>query len=176
MTYGPAWGRGPHAREEAGVRSPAGRMTLPEPHTYAGTNPRVAIGAAQWLTLLVGLVYTAVGAVGVAVTGWDDIFGHSGERLLGLEVNPFHNVVHLAIGLAGLACWSRLWRSYVFGWVVAAAYGAVFVYGLVATGESWDVLALDWADSFLHVGSALVGVAIAVLAWREDRRPGPPAF
>jgi hypothetical protein len=57
----------------------------------------------QALALVVGAVYTVVGVVGFFVTGSDDFSAHTGEELLGFEINPFHNPVQLVIGLAGLA-------------------------------------------------------------------------
>jgi hypothetical protein len=71
-------------------------------------------------------------------------------------------VVHLLVGLAGLALARTLSGARTYGWLLAVAYGAAFVYGLFAVGQSWDVLNLNWADNWLHLVTALAGLAIAL--------------
>ena len=123
-------------------------------------------GARTWpqlLALIIGAVYLLVGIVGFFVTGFDDFFGHdTNETILGFEVNPFHNVVHILIGAAGLALARTLAGARTYGWLLAVGYGATFVYGLFAVGQTWDFLSLNWADNWLHLVSALAGLAIAL--------------
>lgn len=62
---------------------------------------------AQWLALAIGVVYTLVGVAGFVVTGFSGFVEPNGELLMGVfEINPVHNIVHLVIGLAGLALWT----------------------------------------------------------------------
>lgn len=128
----------------------------------------------QALALGVGAVYTVVGLIGFFVTGFDAFFGHTGEELLGFEVNPFHNLVHLLIGLAGLAVARTLAGARTYGWLLAAGYGVAFVYGLFAIGESWDFLSINAADNWLHGISSLVGLAIALSPVRSAVGIGGP--
>ena len=108
----------------------------------------------QVLALAIGAVYTLVGIVGFFVTGF--------------EINPVHNLVHLAIGLAGLALWRRLDTARTYGWLLAAGYGLAFLYGLFAAGNSdINFLSLNGADNGLHLVSALAGLAIAL--WPAHR-------
>ena len=116
----------------------------------------------QALALAVGAIYTVVGIVGFFITGFDDFFGHTGEELVGFEINPFHNVVHLAIGVVGLLLARTLAGARTYGWLLAVGYGAAFVYGLFAVNASWDFLAINWADNVLHAVSAVIGLAIAL--------------
>ena len=118
----------------------------------------------QVLTLAIGIVYTAVGVLGFAVTGFDDFAAeNTGETLLGFELNPLHNIVHLVIGLAGLAMWRRLDYARAYGWALLVGYGATFVYGLFAVNEDdINFLSLNAADNGLHLVSALAGLAIAL--------------
>ena len=62
----------------------------------------------QLLALAIGAVYTLIGILGFLVTGFDNFAAETDKTLLGFEINPLHNLVHLAIGLAGLALWRRL--------------------------------------------------------------------
>lgn len=49
-----------------------------------------------------------------------------------------------------------------YGWLLAVGYGAAFVCGLIAIGETWDFLAISAADNWLHAISALAGLVIAL--------------
>ena len=119
---------------------------------------------AQTLALAVGVIYTLVGIAGFFVTGFDGFASNNGESLLGFEVNPLHNIVHLVIGIAGIVLSRSLTNTMAYGAMLAIGYGLAFVYGLVANGKDWDFLAINSADNILHILSALVGVGIAVLA------------
>ena len=90
----------------------------------------------QLLALAIGAIYTLVGLLGFLVTGLDNFAAETNKTLLGFEINPLHNIVHLAIGLAGLALWRRLDTARTYGWLLAAGYGLAFLYGLFAAGNS----------------------------------------
>ncbi len=128
----------------------------------------------QLLALAIGAVYTLVGLLGFVVTGLDNFAAETDKTLLGFELNPLHNLVHLAIGLAGLALWRRLDTARTYGWLLAAGYGLVFIYGLFAAGNrDINFLSLNGADNILHLVSAIAGLAIALWpAERTARRGG----
>ena len=118
---------------------------------------------AQYLALAFGVIYLLIGLLGFFVTGFDNFASVSNERLLIFEVNPLHNIVHLAIGAAGLAMWSRLETARVFGWLLAVGYGLAFLYGLFAAGnDDINFLSINGADNVLHLLSAVGGLAIAL--------------
>jgi hypothetical protein len=122
----------------------------------------------QLLALAIGVIYTLVGLLGFAVTGFENFASETDKTLLGFEINPLHNIVHLAIGLAGLALWRRLDTARTYGWLLAAGYGLAFIYGLFAAGNSdINFLSMNGADNVLHLVSAIAGVAIAL--WPADR-------
>ena len=125
----------------------------------------------QLLTLAIGVVYTLVGVLGFLVTGLANFASETNKTLVGFEINPLHNLVHLVIGLVGLALWRRLNTARAYGWLLAGVYGLTFLYGLFAAGNS-DVnfLSINGADNGLHLVSALAGVAIAL--W-PARRTAP---
>jgi uncharacterized protein DUF4383 len=123
----------------------------------------------QQLALAFGVIYTLIGIIGFFVTGFGDFFGNAHgatpehmDTLLGFMINPMHNLVHIVIGLAGIALSRTLKNARTYGWLLAVGYGAAFVYGLVAIGKDWDFLNLNWADNILHLVTAIVGVVIAV--------------
>ena len=127
----------------------------------------------QLLALAIGAVYTLIGLLGFVVTGFDNFAAETDKTLLGFEINPLHNLVHLAIGLAGLALWRRLDTARTYGWLLAAGYGLAFLYGLFAAGNSdINFLSLNGADNGLHLVSALAGVAIALWPAQRTTRRG----
>ena len=116
----------------------------------------------QQVAMVFGAIYTLVGLIGFFITGFDNFFGHTGESLAGFMINPMHNLVHIVVGVAGLALARTLAGARTYGWLLAAGYGAAFVYGLFAVGQDWDFLNLNWADNILHLVTAVVGVVIAL--------------
>ena len=118
----------------------------------------------QLASLVIGVVYLLIGIVGFFVTGFDNFAGHTDETLLGFEINPLHNIVHILVGAAGIALSRTLRTARTFGWLLAVAYGATFLYGLFAAGreDSANFLSLNAADNILHLVSALAGLAIAL--------------
>jgi len=123
----------------------------------------------QTLSLVFGAVYLLVGIVGFFVTGFDDFAGNSQhEMLIGLfMINPLHNVAHILVGIAGIVLARTLASARTYGWMLAVLYGALFVYGLIASGQSWDFLNINAADNVLHIATALVGLVIALMPVRE---------
>jgi hypothetical protein len=115
----------------------------------------------QVLGLAFGAIYLLVGIVGFFITGFDH-FADNGqhEMLLFFMINPLHNVVHILIGVVGLALSRTLAGAQTFGLLLAVGYGLAFVYGVIAVGKDWDVLNINWADNVLHLLSAVVGGVI----------------
>ncbi len=115
----------------------------------------------QTLGLAFGAIYLLVGIVGFFVTGFGDFFAHdTNQTLLGFEINGMHNVVHILIGVAGLALSRTLAGAKTFGLLLAVGYGLAFLYGVIAVGRDWDFLNINWADNILHLVSTIVGGAI----------------
>ncbi len=128
---------------------------------------------AQTIGMLLGITYLAVGLIGFAVTGGVEFAGTEGEKLLGLfEVNPLHNIVHLAVGAALLygAMQGRN-AARAINTTVGATYLLVGIAGLFVSGNNdANVLALNAADNVLHFGSAIVLLASAMLSTDTETR------
>lgn len=129
------------------------------------------------LATAIGAIYTLVGLAGFLVTGFDGFAHYEGDSLLGFEVNPLHNIVHLLIGIAGLVLGRRLATARTYGWLLAIGYGATFLYGLftVERNDASNFLALNWADNGLHLVSTIAGLAIALWPVRRGVRSGARA-
>ncbi len=127
-----------------------------------GTRPGKTVP--EILSLAFGAVYLLVGIVGFFITGFDNFAGNEqDEMLLFFMINPLHNIVHILVGIAGLLLGRTLAGARTYGWLLAVAYGAVFIYGLLAAGKDWDFLNINGADNVLHILTAVVGLVIALL-------------
>ena len=116
----------------------------------------------QTLGLAFGAIYLIVGIVGFFVTGFDNFANNEqpDEALLFFAINPLHNIVHILIGAAGLALSRTLAGAKTFGLLLAVGYALAFIYGVIAIGEEWDILNINFADNILHIVSTIVGGAI----------------
>jgi hypothetical protein len=119
-----------------------------------------------------------VGLAGFAVTGTEGFAHHDTDKaLLGFELNPLHNIVHIALGALGLFMWRRLDMARTYGWVVVVSYVGALALGLVTgEGDEANILSLNAADDVLHVLFILGGLAAALLpTMRRDNRGGARA-
>ncbi|MGY1606171.1 MULTISPECIES: DUF4383 domain-containing protein [unclassified Geodermatophilus] len=131
--------------------------------TTGNTGARRGTTWPQALALVFGVVYLLVGIVGFFITGFDAFADNTqDEMLLIFMINPLHNIVHIVIGLAGIALSRTLAGARTYGWLLAIGYGAAFVYGLIAIGEDWDFLNINGADNVLHIATAVVGLVMAL--------------
>ena len=132
----------------------------------------------QSAALLVGILLFALGILGFVpgvTTHYGDLSfaGHdSGAKLLGIfQTSILHNVIYLVFGLAGIAM-ARSWEgARTFLIAGGTIYLALFVYGLLAHGESgWNFVPVNSADNVLHVA---LGVVMVALGWILGRNPIP---
>ncbi|TLM84900.1 DUF4383 domain-containing protein [Pseudarthrobacter sp. NamE2] len=112
-----------------------------------------------------GAVYLLVGLLGFAVTSGVGFAATEGANLIIFEVNPLHNIIHLAIGAALL---SAGLKSTAAARTVNATVGGVYllvgVLGLFLLNSPLNIIALNGADNVLHLASAvlLLGVGLSL--------------
>ncbi|WP_019819181.1 DUF4383 domain-containing protein, partial [Saccharomonospora saliphila] len=139
---------------------------------------RVRVGGfqpVQVLAALVGLLYLAFGIIGLIVTGFGDFAGSTHSTLWVFAVNPLHNVIHIGVGLLGLVLAVRSSTARSYGWLLLVAFGVLLLWGLAITGVFasnpvsglGNPLAINTADNWLHLGTALAGLLIAVMPARK---------
>ena len=128
----------------------------------------------QSAALLAGILFLAVGILGFVpgiTTHYGDLTfaGHdSGAKLLGIfQTSILQNVVHLLFGLVGIAM-ARSWegaRTFLIGGGVV--YLVLFVYGLLAHGDSSaNFIPVNSADNVLHVALGVAMIALGVVLGR----------
>ncbi|MFC3449567.1 DUF4383 domain-containing protein [Amycolatopsis speibonae] len=130
---------------------------------------------AQVLAGLASVAYLVFGIVGFTRTGFADFIGRSDETVLGFSVNPLYNLGFVLLGAIGLLLTFGSGRSRVFGLLTFAAFGALFVWGLMITGtvstnpvsQAGNPFNLNGPDNWLHLGLAALGLVIAFLPARH---------
>jgi hypothetical protein len=118
------------------------------------------------LGTIFGAVYLLVGLLGFAVTGGVGFLSTQGGLLLGIfEVNPLHNIAHLLIGAALLiAGLSRVSSAKATNTTVGAVYLLLGIVGFFIASTPLNILALNTADHFLHLASAIVLLGVGLAA------------
>ncbi|HEX3872984.1 MAG TPA: DUF4383 domain-containing protein [Solirubrobacteraceae bacterium] len=121
---------------------------------------------AHLAAIALGVAYLVAGVVGFFYTGFSGVTESNGPKVIGLlSVNPFHNVVHLAIGagllLAGLKATSVVTEGLLLGvgsiYVVAAICGFIYAHIPVISDVSSGA-----PDNYLHAISGITAILAAV--------------
>jgi hypothetical protein len=130
---------------------------------------RVPASPAQKFAGVVGTVLVLAGLVGFAAdAAFDTGGGIDGDLLFGLEVNGWHNLVHIASGLLLLAGLGSNRRSRSLVRLFGVAYLVVTIVGLVDGRTVFGLLPVNPADNVFH---ALLTLGALVAAARsKDRR------
>ncbi len=118
--------------------------------------------AAQNWARLIGWTLVLVGGIGFA---YSSAFGSPGETdaVFGVfDVNGFHNLVHIASGLLGLALAGSYSSARAYCFLLAGAYTVVAIWGFViGDGEAiLSIVPVNTEDNFLHLFIALVSLVI----------------
>ena len=116
-----------------------------------------------------GAVYILVGIVGFVLTGFGGFASTTpGGTIVLFDVNPLHNIVHLAVGGAWLASSARVDTARTVSLVIGAVYLLVGLLGLFLAGDhSLNVLALNQADNVLHLVSGALALFFALSGRRQ---------
>jgi Domain of unknown function (DUF4383) len=123
---------------------------------------------AQLYALLFGAVLLAVGVVGFAVdSSFDTGTAIEGDELLLFEVNGWHNLVHIASGVLGLALAGSRSGARLFALGFGAVYLVVTVWGFVDGSSVLGLLTVNTADNFLHLSIAAVGLGAGLASSAE---------
>lgn len=116
-----------------------------------------------------GAVYLLVGLVGFAVTSGVPFFATEGANLIIFEVNPLHNIIHLAIGAALLyAGLKNVQTARTVNAGVGAVYLLVGILGLFLLNSPLNIIALNGADNVLHLASAVLLLGVGLSAEKKS--------
>ena len=123
------------------------------------------VGGVLVIAGIIGFFYEASFATGNSIVS-DDVFGI-------LAVNGWHNLVHILLGLLGLASAGYAARSYALG--VGLLYIVLAVWGFLETengvGVLVDLVPINTEDNFLHLILGLTGLAAGAATPKASTPP-----
>jgi hypothetical protein len=136
---------------------------------------------AQKVMPIVGAFYVLIGVIGFFITGFSNFVQNTGDALIGFSLNPFHNLVHLAIG-AFLIIMSRQSSTTAEGACLGVGifYVAAFVIGFVGTTNLTIISMQGRGDleNFNHLlnGAVLltIGLVSSIASEKAAQRRGVP--
>ena len=139
--------------------------------TSATSNTTATRSVNRLLGYVLGIVYLLVGVLGFVVTSGVGFASQDGKTLLGFELNPLHNVVHLLVGALLLYGATRgVEPSRAVNTAVGGVYLVVGIIGLFILDSSANILALNSADNVLHLVSAVALLGVGLAADKDARR------
>ncbi len=123
------------------------------------------------VALLLGISYVAAGVIGFTVTGFTGFVAETDEQFLGFfDLNIFHNIVHLAIGV-GLIIASRMrdvsiTQGVLIGvglfYLLAAVLGFLNFLQIISINTSLSF------DNFFHLLTGLVALIFGLIGVRQQ--------
>ena len=132
-------------------------------------SPTVAAPARTWtpaqrFAAVFGAVYFLVGAAGFFVTQGHDFAGMDHGTLLIFSVNPLHNIIHLALGIAWLASAPRHRAARAANLVIGVVLGLVTVLGFFDGMGVLGMAGMGDPDNFLHLATATLALYFGSVA------------
>ena len=138
--------------------------------TSANSRTSATSSVNRLVAYVLGAVFLLIGVLGFAVTTDVGFASREGDSLLGFEVNPLHNIVHLLVGAVLLLGATRgVAAARSANIAIGGTYLVVGLIGLFILNSDANILALNSADNVLHLVSAAVLLG-AGLAADKDRR------
>ncbi len=133
--------------------------------------------SAQLYALLVGAVLVGAGILGFFYNSSFDTGGQvPRDAVLGLlDVNAWHNLVHMATGALGLATFARAASARAYALGLGAVYLVVTIWGfVVGDGDViLNLIPINTEDNVLHLLIALAGLAAGAASSPQPvARPG----
>ena len=127
---------------------------------------------ARLYALVVGIVLVAAGIIGFfyesSFTTDDSVRG----SVFGLlDVNGWHNVVHIATGVLGIVAARTLATARTYCLLFGIVYAVVCVWGFIAgnDGSVLGIVPVNTADNVLHLLLGLTGLAVYAASAAQGR-------
>jgi hypothetical protein len=125
---------------------------------------------ARMFALVFGIVYLLVGLLGFTATGTSMAAGPDAPRLMGLfPVNLLHNIVHILIGVWGLASYRSATGAVAYARGLAILYALLAIMGLLPAPfqTTFGLVPIYGADVALHALTAIIAAYFGWVAPRE---------
>jgi hypothetical protein len=146
--------------ERVGDRSRA------QPETRSPAQITALVMGVWWTTNGIGAFFLDPNLTTSRVGGGGDLFG------VAITVNGWHALFHLIPGLLGIVAARRASPALAFTLAAGTLYVVVGVWGLLAGGSSFGVIAVDASGDVVHVVEGLLTLTggIVTLATRATVR------
>jgi len=113
----------------------------------------------QKFAVTFGAVYLLIGLAGFVVTGFDQFAGETyDDTLVVFPLNPLHNIVHLALGVAWLIAAPRPHLARQANLLIGGVLGLVTVLGALGILRFLAIESLGSPDNFLHLVTAALSL------------------
>lgn len=139
----------------------------------------------RYFSLGLGIVYLLVGIVAFVPALYTsapvdaphlDVTGAYGLLFDLFPVNILHDLVHILVGLGGIAAAARLGTARIYGQLLFLVFGALTIFGfLPELNTLWGHLPLSGDDTWLHAATALVSGYFGFVAGEEQHLAPAPA-
>jgi hypothetical protein len=143
------------------------------------------------VALALGAFYVLIGVIGFIITGFNDFTQNTDESLLGFQINPAHNLVHMTVGgfllvMSGFS--APVTEGALMG--VGLFYVVAFVIGFVDTSplrvgdkvDSLTIISMKGSgdlENFNHLFFGVVALVSGLLSsantTSQSKRSGIPA-
>jgi Domain of unknown function (DUF4383) len=127
------------------------------------------------LGLVLGVVYLLLGMLGFFLTSETGFAATSGPKVIDLfQVNPLHNLVHLAVGIVlVVTALVGIRPARIANMTLGAIFLLVGVIGLLLASpdNALNILAINGADNVLNFATAVVLLSVGFGADRVIARP-----
>jgi hypothetical protein len=130
---------------------------------------------AQLYALVVGTVLVVAGIIGFFYSSSFGSPGHVDAVFGILDVNAWHNIVHLVTGALGLLALGYAARAYAYG--LGVVYIVVAIWGfIIGSHESiLGFIPINTEDNVLHLALGLLGLAAGAATPAEAPTTPTPA-
>jgi hypothetical protein len=122
----------------------------------------------QGIVPLIGAFYVLIGVVGFFVTGFSNFVENTNDSLIGFSINPFHNLVHLAIGAFLILMASNKNKAVGEGATMGVGlfYVVAFVIGVYATDNLTIISMHGYGDleNFNHLVNGVLLLSIGLIS------------
>ena len=131
---------------------------------------------AQVYALVIGLTLTVAGILGFFYSAsFSTGDGTERDAVLGLlDVNGWHNIVHLASGVIGLAVVGSYSGARAYALGLGAVYLLVTVLGFIAGSgdEIFNLIPVNTEDNILHLLIGIAGIGAGLATPSRERNAG----
>jgi hypothetical protein len=122
----------------------------------------------QRVVPIIGAFYVLIGIVGFFVTGFSNFVQDTPDKLFGFAINPFHNLVHLAIGAFLLFMSTRTSSAVAEGATMGVGlfYIVAFVIGVTAP-DNLTIISMHGqgdAENFNHIVNGVLLLTVGLLS------------